>query len=276
MPQALIEHRHQAVVQHRLRIIGSQGLCLAQRARRIQPLNQVPGRKVKKYAAGHLAARRPGVPQAQQWHQQRQAKAPVKIGAPDMHASGGQNVAGAVGAGPALGPQAHHGEIRGAAANVHHQHQRFALDALFVIQRCGNGLQLERNVYKPSIQRRLPQGIFGLLVAHGIAIHKMHGAPQQHPARHTAQRFARRLGQHAQEQADDVLVAHQRVVHRRLVLQQRTAQQAFERAHQAPFGARQILRNGIAPVVRAMVFGIEEQRCRQGVVLALQAQHARR
>jgi hypothetical protein len=78
------------------------------------------------------------------------------------------------------------------------------------------------------------------------------------------------LGQHAQEQADDVLVAHQRVVHRRLVLQQRTAQQAFERAHQAPFGARQVLRNGIAPKVRAMVFGIEEQRCGQGVVLALQ------
>ena len=66
------------------------------------------------------------------------------------------------------------------------------------------------------------------LAALGIAVHKMHRPPHHHPGRHAAQLIARLLHQHAQEEADDVLVAHHLVVHRRLVLQQRTTEQALE------------------------------------------------
>ncbi|MOA13541.1 hypothetical protein D3C78_1336000 [compost metagenome] len=62
-----------------------------------------------------------------------------------------------------------------------------------------------------------------------------------------------------QEQRNDVLVAHQMAMHRRLVLQQRAAQQAFERAHQPPFLAFEVLRHGIAPVMGAVLLGMEEQ-----------------
>ena len=46
----------------RLRIIGPQGLCIAQRARRIQPLNQVPGRKVARSKNTRLGTSRPEGP----------------------------------------------------------------------------------------------------------------------------------------------------------------------------------------------------------------------
>ena len=103
----------------------------------------------------------------------------------------------------------------------------------------------------------------------------MHRAAHHHTPRHTAKIGLRLLGQHAQEQADDVLVADQLLVHRRLVLQQRAAQQAFERTHQAAFRALQVLRNRIPPKVRAVLFRVEEQGGGQGAGIAFERNHAR-
>ena len=193
-----------------------------------------------------------------------------------MHAGRGQHIAAAISPGHALGAQAYHGEVRGAAANVHHQHQRLAVDALLVVQRGGDGLELKTHVLEPCRQRGLAQRVLSLLIARGVAIHKMHRPPHHHPPGHAPQRVTGLLRQHPQEEADDVLVADHLVVYRRLVLQQRTAQQALERAHQPPFGTRQVLRHRIAPKVRALVFRVEEQRRGQRRRIPLQRHHPRR
>ena len=52
----------------------------AQRARRVQPLDQVPGGEVKKHAAGHLAPLRPQVAVAQQRHDVFQAQLAHRAG----------------------------------------------------------------------------------------------------------------------------------------------------------------------------------------------------
>jgi hypothetical protein len=200
----------------------------------------------------------------------------IKVGAAHVHAGGGQHVTAAVLPPAALGGEPHDGEIRRAAADVHHQHHRLVRDALLVVQRGGDGLQLERHFGKPGIQRRLAQRLLRLLVTIGIPVHEVHRAPHHHPARHAAQPVACLLRQHAQEEADDVLVTHQLVVHRRLVLKQRTAQQAFERAHQTPFGPLQVLRHRIAPEVGCVVLRVEEQRRRQRRCRPLERHHARR
>ena len=235
----------------------------------------MPGGQVKKHPAGYLAPAGPQVPKTQQRHQQLQAQAAVKVRTTHMHAGGGQHIAQAVSAPHAAGAQAHHGEVRGAPANVHHQHHCLVVNALFVVQRRRNRLGLEGDVFKACIHSGLAQRIFGLLIAHGVIIHKMHRAAHHHTPRHTAQIGLRLLGQHAQEQADDVLVADQLLVHRRLVLQQRAAQQAFERTHQPAFGAFQVLRNRIPPKVRAVLFRVEEQGGGQGAGIAFERNHAR-
>jgi len=100
----------------------------------------------------------------------------------------------------------------------------------------------------------------------------VHGAAQHHVrGRGTGLRLRAR-GQLGQEGGDDVLEADGLAVDLGFFQQQRAAQQAFERAHQPAFGARQVLRHGIAPKVRAVVFRIEKQRRGHGQRIAFQRQ----
>ena len=112
---ALAQDLHQALVQARVAVIAEQGFGVGDGSGLVLPVDQVPGGQVKKNAAGHLALPGPQVPVAQQRHDLRQVQLPVVIGAANVHTRGRQNVRTAIGLLPAVWPQAHHGEVRGAA-----------------------------------------------------------------------------------------------------------------------------------------------------------------
>ncbi len=267
---SLGQHLHQALVQAHVAVIAAQRFGVGNGFGLVLPVDQVPGGQVKKHAAGHFALFGANVFVAQQRHDLRQIQLPVVIGAANVHARGGQNVSAAVGVPPALGPQAHHREVRGAAPQVHHQHGAFFRQALLVIQRCGNRLQLKRHLVKAHRQHRLAQRGFGLCVALGVVVHKMHGPAHHHAAWRAAQVLRRAFAQGGQKGGDDVLKADLLVPDLRGLQQQRAAQQAFERTHQAALGAFQIVSEGLAPKVGAAVFGVVEHGRGHGQGLTLQ------
>jgi len=256
----LLQHRHEPLVQTRIGVVDPQRLGLTQRTRRVQPLDQVPGGQVKKGAAGHFALLRPQVPVTQQGHHPLQAELLVKVGPTNVHAGGGQHIAGAVGQHHALRAQAHHGEVRCTATQVHHKHQALSREAPLVVQRRRNRLQLKRHLVKPDRLRRLLQRGLRQRVTLRVVVHKMH-RPAHH---HTGGRFAQRVGgafaQRVQKGGHDVQKAHLLAVHLGFFHQQRTAQQAFERAHEPALGAAQVLRHGIAPEVCLVVFSVVKHR----------------
>ena len=210
--QALLQHLHEALVQLGHRVVGPQGLGLRQGARLVEPMDQVPGGQVKKHAAGHLAPLRPQVAVAQQRHYQVQAELLVKVGAAHVHAAGGQHVVPAVGQAHALRPQAHHGEVRGAAAHVHHQHGLFAVQAALVVQGRRDGFELKSHFCKPDRLRRLLQRRLRQRVARRVVVHKMHGPAHHHARGRAAQAVRGTLAQRGQKGGDDVLKADLPVV----------------------------------------------------------------
>ncbi len=272
---AQFQHVHQALVQALVAVVGAQVARLGQGLGRVQPLDQVPGREVEEHAAGHFAAAGADVPVAQQRHELGQVEPVVEVRAADVHAAGGQDVVAAIAAAGLLRAQAHDGEVGGTAADVHHQHHGFLREALLVVQRGGNGLHLEIHFAQACGARGIGQGLLRLAVALGMVVHEMHGPAQHHALGQAAvQRGTRPVGHAAQEQADDVLVAHELVVHRRLFLQQRTAQQAFEGAHEPARLAVQVLGHGVAPEMGAVLVRMEEQRRGHAAGIALQRQQA--
>ena len=274
--QALFQHQHQAFVQRQVAVVGAQALCLTHGLGRVPPVNEVPGGQVKKHRIGHLPPVRPGVPVAQQGHDMLQAQALVKIGAANVHAACGQHVVGPVAAAAgALRPQAHHREVGRAATNVGHQHQAFALDAALVVKRCGNGLQLKADVAQACGLGGIQQHLLRQCIAFGVVVHKVHGAAQHHVAGGLAGLALGTFMQLGQKRRNDFLVAHGLAVDLGFLQQQRTAQQAFERAHQPPLGARQVLRHGISAKVGAAVLRIEKdgRGQRRGSALQLQRAH---
>ena len=272
---AQFQHVHQALVQALVAVVGAQVARLGQGLGRVQPLDQVPGREVEEHAAGHFAAAGAGVAVAQQRHELGQVEPVVEVRAADVHAAGGQDVVAAVAAAGLLGPQAHDGEVGGTAADVHHQHHGFLREALLVVQRGGDGLHLEIHFAQACGARGVGQGLLGLAVALGMVIHEVHGPAQHHAlGQAPVQRGTRPVGHAAKEQSDHILVADQLVVHGRLFLQQRAAQQALERAHEPARLAIQVLGHGVAPEMRAVLIRMEEQRRGHAAGIAFQRQQA--
>jgi hypothetical protein len=256
-----IQHLHQALVQLLIAVIALETARRSQGLGRVQPLDQMPGGEIEEHAAGHLAPAGADVLVAQQRHDLGHIEAMVEIRASDMHAGGGQNVLSTVGMPGLLRAQTHHREVRGAAADIDHQHQLLLAQALLVVQRRRNRLQLKADFAQAGGARRSGQGILRLTVSLRVLVDKMHGTPQHHTLGQTAvQRLARLIGHALEKDRDDVLIADKLLVHRGLFQQQAAAQQAFEEAHQTPFLACQILLHGIAAEMRAVLFGIEEQR----------------
>ena len=199
----------------------------------------------------------------------------VKVGAAHVHAAGGQHVVQAIGQAHALRPQAHHGEVGGAAAHVHHQHRLLAVQAALVVQGCGDGLQLKSHFFKPDRLRRLLQRRLRQRVARRVVVHKMHGPAHHHARGRAAQAVRGTLAQRGQKGGDDVLKADLPVVDLGRFQQQRAAQEAFERAHQSPLGAFQVVRHGVAAKVGAQVFAVVEHGCWHGQRLAFERNQAR-
>ena len=264
------EYPHQAGMQMAVAVVAAQCLGLTQCLGGIEPLNQVPGGQVIEHAAGHFAAAGAVVAQAQQRLHFGNVELVVKVRTANVHARGGEDVLRTVPFACVLRAQAHHGEVRRTAANVHHQNAGLFAQALLIVQRCRNGLQLESHFLETCRVRGSFQRSLCLRITLGVSIHKVHGAAQHHTLRHAAHVLLRLLSHVLEEDGNDVLVTHQLAVHCRLVLQQAAAQQAFERAHQAAFFARQVLPHRITAVVRAVVFVVKEQRRGHGRCLAFQ------
>ncbi|MCY1235127.1 hypothetical protein D9M72_477310 [compost metagenome] len=274
MAVPFFEHGHQPVVQPRIAVARAQVFRLAHRLGGVEPVDQVPGREFEEHLARHLAPLRPGVAKAELRHHAFEVQALVEIGAADVHAAGGQHVVGAVLACSSLGSDAHDGEVGGAAADVDDEHDRLFRDALLVVEGGCDRFELEADLAKARGARRVTQAFLGAFIAFRIVIHEMHGSPDHHALGRLAELAAGAHGQFAQEARDDVLEAHQAVVDRRLFLHQRAAEQALQRAHQAAFGAREVLADGVATEVGRAVFGVEEDRGGQGGGRAFDGQQA--
>ena len=283
---ALAQDLHQALVQARVAVIAEQGFGVGDGSGLVLPVDQVPGGQIKKHAAGHLALLGPQVPVAQQRHDLRQVQLPVVIGATNVHTRGGQNVRTAIGLLPSIWPQAHHRKVRRTTAQVHHQHRAFFGQALFVVQRGRNRLQLKRYLVKTHRLHGLAQRCFGLRIALRVIVHKVHGPAHDHAARCAAQVQRSAFAQSGQKGADDVLKTDLLMPDLCGLQQQRAAQQAFQRTHQTPLGAFQIVFESIPPKVGAAVFGVVEhgrghghgltfQRDQAGVALGAEPGHGR-
>ena len=111
VPQALVQHPHQPGMQVGVGKVGAQLLGITQCARRVQPLDQVPGRQVIENTVGHFTTGRAQMAKSQQRHQQVQTEPTVKISTAHMHPGCGQYIATAIGVTPPLRPQSHHGEV---------------------------------------------------------------------------------------------------------------------------------------------------------------------
>ena len=182
--KTVLQHRHQAPVQPRVGIVGSQFPRLVQRLGAVAPLDQVPGGQIEEHAAGHFAPARSEVAKTQQRHHGFQTEFVVEVGAGDMDAGRSQDVVRAVGARQRAtrpyGPQPHHAEVGRAAADVGYQHQVFARDAAFVVEGRGDRLEHEADVAQARRLRGLEQHLLGESITPRIVVDKVHRPTQHH------------------------------------------------------------------------------------------------
>ena len=112
---ALLQYTHEPFMQARLAVIAAQGLGVGDGFGLVLPVDQVPGRQIKKNPVGHLALVEAQMFVTEQRHDLRQVQLAVVVGAANVHTRGGQNVGAPVSPGHARWPQADHSEVRGAA-----------------------------------------------------------------------------------------------------------------------------------------------------------------
>ena len=99
-----------------------------------------------------------------------------------VHAVVGQDVVAALGAAAARRAHAHEREVGRAAADVGHQHELFAVDPAFVVERGGDRFVLEVHLGKAHGMCRALQRGLRARVALGVVVDEEH-RPAQHHAR---------------------------------------------------------------------------------------------
>ena len=237
---------------------------------RVHRVDGVPGGEVEVIAGWHEGVALHLAAVAEQRHHALDAQLLVEVGTADVHAAGGEDVALAVGHCAALRRQANQREVRGAAADVDDQHQFFTLDAALVVEGCGEWFVLEGNVLETEFLRHGHQGVLGFLVGLGIIVDEKHRAAQHHGLELAPGDSFGALLQLADEQPEQVLERHGAAQHGGFALQQRGAQQAFQRAHEAAFVAFQVLVQGQAAVHRTAFLDVEEDHRGQGDLVVFQ------
>ena len=206
-------------------------------------------------------------------------QAAVEVGAGDVNAVVGEHVGRAVDARVAIGGEADHREVGGAAADVHHQHRLLPRDASLVVEGRGDGLQLELDVAKACVARaRLERGL-RLRVACRIVVDEAHRPPEHHGAQFDARVFLRPFAQHAQVEREDVGEGKTPVAHRRALVHEPAAEDALERAHEPSRRSVEIIAHRRAAVahVHARVGGKEDgaRQRRLGVLHGCKRHRAR-
>jgi len=175
----------------------------------------------------------------------------------------------------ALARDAHHREVRGAAADVGDQRDLLGLDALLIVERGGDRLELEGDLRKTCRSRRGFELALRLGVGLGIVIDKECGAAEHHTGRRRSEIFAGRRAQEAQERGNDVAEAQALAPDLGLFLEQPGAEHALDGAQ---ITARLVCDKAIERIVavgRRMVVEIEEQGCRHRRRTTLYGQQTR-
>ncbi len=113
---------------------------------------------------------------AQLGHDLGQGQQAVEIGAADMHAACGEDICLPVDAAGALGRQADHGEIRGAAADIGDDGELFVVDRLLIVEGGGDGLELELDMLEPLPADRRFELALGLAIGGIVVVDKADGA----------------------------------------------------------------------------------------------------
>ena len=121
-----------------------------------------------------------------------------------------------------------------------------------------------------DLARHFGQGVLGLLVGGRVFVDEEHRTAQHHLLELPPSSGLCAFFQLADEHAQQVLERQGAAQHRGLALEQRRAEQAFQRAHQAPLVAFQVFAQGLAAVDRGAFLGVEEDYRGQGDLAVFQ------
>ena len=268
-PRRLVDHAHQPPVLRRIGIEGAHAAQLGHPRGRVDGVDQVPGREVEVDRARHLARRLLGRSDAvgavaEQRQHALELDPAVEVGAGDMDAVVGEDVALALGTSSAGRPDPDDREVGSAAADVGHQHLLLAAHLLLVVEGGGDRLVLELDLAKARSLGGAAQRPLGLGVALGIVVDEEH-----RPAEHRAADRGAGCGLGAAPEVgevggDDVEVAHgPAAADVGALLDQRAAEDALHRAHQPAVdavdvgGDRGPAELAVRPPVQAAVGGVE-------------------
>ncbi len=245
--ESLLQRAQQARVMARIVVPAFHATQFAHTRRRVHGVDQVPGGEVEVHAAGHLARVlagpcRPARTVAQQRQDAGQFDVAVEVGAGQVHAVVGQDVVTALGTAAPRRAHAHQREVGCAAADVGHQHQLFAVDVAFVVQRGGDRFELEPHLVeaRPAAPRSCSAACACASRA-GSSSTKNTGRPSTTRAQRHGPPRPRRQLQAAQVAGHHVAVAHRAAgADVGALVEQTRAEDALHRTHQT---ARRCLRH---------------------------------
>ena len=231
-------------------------------------VDRMPGRQVEIIARRDLGARTQRAPVAEQRHHRGQAQVLVEIGAADVDAAGGEDVVAPLRLAGAAGTEAHQRKVGGAAADVGDQDQFLAVDLGFVVEGGGDRLVLEGDLAETDVARDFRQRVLGQLVGHRIVVDEKYRAAEDR-ALETASGLGFGAALDLADELGQQQPERQRTPrHFGLAVHQAGPEQAFQRAHQAPFVAGQVVGQGRAAIAHFLVVGIEKHhrgQCRLAV-----------
>ena len=187
----------------------------------------------------------------------------------------GQNVVLAIEGAGALRRDPHDREVGRAAAHVDDQRQFFARHLLLVVERRRDRLELESDMLEALGAGRVFEFTFGLGVGLGIVVDELDGTTEHHALDHVAGILFQPSPEVTYEQTDDLGEGDRSGLDARLFMDQRTAEYALQRAHQATFDAVGIVGDGAAPKIGAVVLEIEEHRAGQRHLAVFQRHQSR-
>ena len=187
-----------------------------------------------------------------------------------MHTAAGQYVVAPLWPARPCRRQAHQRKVRRAATNVHHQHQLLARDLGLIGKRGRDRLVLERHLLKAHGPRNPGQGVLGLPIGLGIPVDKKDRTADYRAAEVAAGRVLGPALEFANELRQQRAKRHRPASNFGLLVDQRRAEQAFHRAHQATFVACQVIGQRGTTITDVGIFGVKKHHRGQGQFVALQ------
>ncbi|MNS99062.1 hypothetical protein D3C72_1334490 [compost metagenome] len=202
----------------------------------------------------------------------RQAQLLVEVHPTDVYPAISQDVVPPIGLGGAARPQADQGKVRRTPTDVDDQHQLFAINLRFIVEGGCQGFKLKFDVGEPHAAGDFAQRVLRGLVGRRVVVDEEH-RPAQHRPREIAAggRFGAPL-QFGDKAGQEHAKRNRTPLDFRGPIDQRTAQQALHRPHQAPVITRQVVGNRGAAIADLRVFIVEKNGRRQGGLAVFQGE----